>query len=129
MDDAVDGCGILFLDSGLDGNARGVGEGKHLKDPPVESEEVFLDQRVSGPDIGIDSDAQVGADAVVTVKRDTVAIPCQDQEKVEEQLLWGEGIEKAILQKPVFDKGKGPLDGTHPLRGKDDFFSHGTPPG
>ena len=79
-------------DGGFGCNARVFGKGKHLKEGAVKSEEVFLDQGVSGLDIDVYGNAQVGADAIVTVKGHAVSVPCQDQKQIKQQFVVREGV-------------------------------------
>ena len=121
----MNGCGVLLSDGGLGCNARVFGKRKHLKEGAVKNEEVFLDQGVSCLDIDVYGNAQVGADAVIGVERNTVSVPCQEQKQVKQQFVVREGVEKAILQEAMFNKGEGASNGSDPLWGKDVFFNHG----
>ena len=109
---AVDGCGVTLHHVVL-GFEESYGwtdglfwKGEDLETVTVEGKQVFIDERVSGHDIVVDTEVKEPADPVIAVKGNAISICCEDEEEVKEKLVVGEALQKAVLKEPVLDKGK-----------------------
>jgi hypothetical protein len=59
-------------------------QGKYLKEPAVEGDEVLLDQFVAGLQVFVENQSQQRADAVIAIERKPLAICRQNQKNVEQ---------------------------------------------
>ena len=62
-------------------------QGKGLKEPTVESDQILVNQFVAGLNVLVEPQAEYRADPVVAVKGETPAVGNQHQEKGERQGL------------------------------------------
>jgi len=101
---------------------------EHLEQMPVKSDELFLDQRVSGEQILIGIDAQKGTDLVKAVVGESLAIGHQDQKQVEQELMVAEAGPEALSHKAVLDEGEAAGDCADPPGTQWRSLYHGSPP-
>ena len=67
-----------------------------------------------------------GADIVIAVIRQSLAIRYQDQENIEQEFMMAESFPKAIAQEPMLNKGETVVDSADSLRIKRFFCNHDT---
>jgi len=102
-------------------------KGEDLETVAVEGKQVFIDERVSGQDIVIHTQAKGPADPVIAVKGNAISIGCEDQEKVKEKLVVGEALHETVLKQPVLDEGKASGDLSSSFRQEWGSVNHGSP--
>jgi hypothetical protein len=105
-------------------SGRTLRQGEHLKEGAVEGEQILIDEGIAGSDIVVDAEADQGAELIVAVVREPMAIGDQDQEHIKQALLMSEVNPEAIAQKPMFNESEAPLDLSHPLRDQEFFVNH-----
>lgn len=103
------------------------GKGEDLETMAVKGQQVFINERVSGRDIVVDTQAKGPADPVITVKGDAVSIGCEDQEAVKEDLMVGEALQETVLKEAVLDKGKASGDLSSSFWQERGSVNHGSP--
>ena len=86
------------------------GQCKDLEESAVKGDEVFLDKGISGFQVLVEGQLQEGADGIIGVKGDPIAIGCQDQKEVEDEFFLVEGCEEAVSQESMRDKAESPLN-------------------
>jgi hypothetical protein len=83
------------------------GQREDLEASAVEGDEVLSDEAVSGFEVGLEIDADDGADAIVAVEADSLAIAGEDQKEIEGLLGGLECSEEAVSEKAMVDEGEG----------------------
>jgi hypothetical protein len=107
---------------------RVCGQIEHLKKGPVKSDQIFLDESVSGLDVVLHRKLEQGTNGIVGVKGQTLAVGDQNEEKVQEQLFLIEGRKKTVGDKAMRDKTETTFDPSYPLRPENPLFDHGLMP-
>jgi hypothetical protein len=92
-----------------------------LKEEPVEGDEIFCHEGVSGQDVLIERDLEQGADLVVAVIGQTVTVCHDDQKEVEQELVVGEALPETIAQETMLDKGEAAINPANTVARKDLF--------
>jgi hypothetical protein len=107
---------------------RFCGQIEHLKEGPIKNDQIFFYEGVSGPDVIVHRKLEQGADGIVGVEGQTLAVRDQDEEKVQQQLFLIEGRKKALREKAVGDKAETAFDPPYTLRPEHCLFDHGPQP-
>ena len=99
----MDGCRIMLVHVVLrfeevcGGTGGFLRKGEHLETAAVESEEILVDEAVSGQDVIVQQQVKNPADPVITVKGDAVSIAGEDQEDVKEKFMVSEAFQEPSL--------------------------------
>lgn len=80
---------------------RFVRQGEDLEARAVESNEIHVDERVTGGDVVVKGEGENGADGVIAVEADTFAIGGEDEEDIKSELVTGEYLEETIAEEAV----------------------------
>jgi hypothetical protein len=81
----------------------------------VEGDEVLVDEAVANDEVVVQREFERGADPVVGVEADAVAIAGEDEEEVERTLGVAELCEEALVQELVGDEGEATGDAANPF--------------
>jgi hypothetical protein len=104
------------------------GQIEHLKEGSIKSDQILLDEGISGQDIIVHRKLKQGADGLTGVEGQAVAVGDQNEKKIQQQLSLIEGRKKAIREKAVGDKAEAALNPPDPLRPENPLFDHGVVP-
>jgi len=102
-----DGSGVVLLEVARMEQWRGRrGDGmrrerEHLEAGAVESDEILGDDPVAHVDVVVEVELEGGADSVLGVEADAVAVSGEDEEEVERALGVSEGDEEAAVEESV----------------------------
>ena len=83
------------------------GQREDLEASAVEGDEVLSDEAVSGFEVGLEIDADDGADPIVAVEANPLAIAGEDEKEIEGLLGGFERSEEAVSEKAMVDEGEG----------------------
>jgi hypothetical protein len=119
---------LMWTDFSPGACLRLCGQIEHLKESPIKSDQILLDEAISSQHVTVHRKLKQGADGIIGVEGQTVAVGDQDEEKVQEQLSLIKGGEKAIREKTVRDKAEARLNAPDALGVENPFFDHGMPP-
>jgi hypothetical protein len=123
--DAVPDLRLILMDCSPDPCSGFCGQIEHLKESPIKSDQILLDESISGPDVIVHRKLKQGADGIIGVERKTMAVRDQDEEKVQQQLFLTERGKKAIREKAVGDKAEAALNASNSIGVKDLLLDHG----
>jgi hypothetical protein len=123
--DAVPDLRLILMDCSPDPCSGFCGQIEHLKESPVKSDQILLDKGISSQEVIVHRKLKQGADGLIGVEGQAVAVGDQDKEKVQQQLFRIEGRKKALREKAVGDKAEAALYASHSIRVKDLLLDHG----
>jgi hypothetical protein len=98
-----------------------------LENSAVKSDQIFVDQPVSGADVLVKIHLQQGANGVVTVKREPISIRGEHQKQVEKDFLLLQRGQESIAKKPVRDEAEPTIDAPDTIRVENFLFYHQVP--
>jgi len=104
------------------------GEGGHLEDTAVKGEKVLLDQLISGFQVVIEVDLQKGAELIIAVERESMAIGYENKKEIEQELMVGKRAPESVPEEPMFDGSEATLDGTQSMWDKRFLVDHDLAP-
>jgi hypothetical protein len=104
------------------------GQIEHLEEGSIKSDQILLDEGISGPEVIVHRKLEQGTNGIVGVKGQTLAVGDQNEEKVQEQLFLIEGRKKTVGDKAMRDKTETTFDPSYPLRPENPLFDHGLMP-
>jgi hypothetical protein len=87
LSDAVSDLMSMLIDFSPGACSGFYGQIEHLEEGPIKSDQIFLDEGISGPDVIVHRKLKQGADGIIGVEGQTMAVRDQDQEKVQHQFL------------------------------------------
>jgi hypothetical protein len=99
-----------------------------LEEGSIKSDQILLDEGISGPHVIVHRKLEQGTDGVIGVEGQTVAVGDQDEEKVQQQLCLIEGGKKTFREKAVGDKAEAALNASHSIGVEDLLLDHGGVP-
>ena len=81
-------------------------KGENLEQGAVESDKVICNKLVSSLDVFFHGEPEKRTYPVVSVERDPVPVPRQNEEDIEQQFMVTQAYKEALPHKPVLDEGK-----------------------
>jgi hypothetical protein len=122
--DVVPDLRLVLMDYSPDTCSGFCGQIEHLKESPIKSDQILLDEAISSQEVIVHRKLKQGADGIIGVERQTMAVRDQDEEKVQQQLFLIEGRKKAIREKAVGDKAEAALNASHSIGVEDLLLDH-----
>ena len=87
LSDAVPDLVLMLIDFSPGACSGFCGQIEHLEEGPIKSDQIFLDEGISGPDVIVHRKLEQGADGIIGVEGQAMAVRDQDEEKVQQQLF------------------------------------------
>jgi hypothetical protein len=101
------------------------GQIEHLKEGSIKSDQILLDEGISGQDIIVHRKLKQGADGLTGVEGQAVAVGDQNEKKIQQQLSLIEGGKKTLREKAVGDKAEAAFYASDSIGIEDLLLDHG----